>query len=349
MNPLARAGILIEAAISARVTPGAALGLVTRSGQRALLTLGHTEYDEGQRVSAETRYDLAGLTKVVATLPCILQLIGSGELALNHRLGRFFKSAGWFQHPVLADIRVRELLTHSAGLSSWLQLHATVNSRLGALAAVLNARIEDRGRVVYSDVGFMILAALIERLQQQRLDVVCERAVFEPLGMNQTQFGPLTGVPLAPTELHNSHQRLLAGEAHDENVGVWDGVAGHAGLFSNIRDLLTYAHAWLTLDPRLAPEKVLGTAIARHATAENGERRGLGWLLACPVSFVGADARGYGHSGFTGASIWVDPRAGYAWVLLSNRVYPVRGDTSGIATLRRTLQPLMAEAHAQLG
>jgi CubicO group peptidase (beta-lactamase class C family) len=272
-----------------------------------------------------------------------LQAAGRGTLELDDRIGRFFSSAGWFQTPSLADVSVRSLLTHSSGLPNWRPLYATLSDRRAALAHVLNAPVEHPGKVVYSDLGFMLLGALVERLHHARLDRVAEEAVFGPLGMTATRFGPIAGDHIAATEDCGWRDRLLVGEVHDENATVWDGVAGHAGLFSTLDDTLAYAHAWLTNDPRVAPEALQREAVRPQATADEGGLRGLGWLTASPVAFAGPDARGYGHTGFTGTSMWMDPDAGFAWVLLTNRVHPVRGDAAGIIALRKRLHPL---AHA---
>jgi CubicO group peptidase (beta-lactamase class C family) len=344
-NPLAAArgplAVALETAIAAGVTPGAALGVVTREGHHATLTLGETRYREGEPVTPETRYDLASLTKVMATLPLVLQAVAAGELGLDDPVGRYFSSAGWFQTPSLADVPVRALLTHSGGLPAWRPLYAQLSDRRTALAAVLNSPVDEPGEVVYSDLGFMLLGALIERLHHARLDRVAERNLFAPLGLAQTGFGPIAGPGVAPTEECGWRDRLLIGEVHDENATVWEGVAGHAGLFAPLADLLRYAHAWLSLDVRLAPAELLREASRVQVHASDGGARGLGWVAAGPVCFVGARPHGYGHTGFTGTSVWIDPHAGYAWVLLTNRVHPRRGDTAGIVALRKQLQKLL--------
>lgn len=348
-NPLADArpalAATLDAALAAGVTPGAALGVVTRNGHRETLSRGHTRYHNGEPVTATTRYDLASLTKVMATLPLILQAVGAGELRFDDLIGRFFSNAGWFQTPSLADASVRTLLTHSSGLPAWRPLYAQLSDRRAALAAVLTTPLEEPGRVVYSDLGFMLLGALVERLHHQRLDTVAQRDLFEPLGLTQTRFGPLTGGDnVAASEDCGWRDRLLVGEVHDENATVWEGVAGHAGLFAPLQDVLGYAHAWLTDDPRIAPAALLREATRPQVRAPDGGARSLGWVTASDVGFVGASDHGYGHTGFTGTSLWIDPEAGYAWVLLTNRVHPRRGDTAGIAQLRKGLHRILATA-----
>ncbi len=325
---------LIEAAIDERVTPGAALALVRGDGGVQTWTAGRQRYD-GPPVGAETRYDLASLTKVTATLPSLLRLASEGELSFDDPVGRFFSTAGWFQTPSLADVPLRALLSHSSGLPAWRPLFAQLNDRRTALAAVLNTPLEQPGEVVYSDLGFMLLGAVVERVTHQRLDAFANEQVFEPLGMHHTRFGPLHGVPVAATEDDGWRDRLLEGEVHDENATVWEGVAGHAGLFGPVGDLARYALAWLQGDPRLGDAELLRACGREAAVSGDGAlRRGLGWTLAGSGSFAGAGASGFGHTGFTGTSLWIEPERGVAVVLLTNRVHPRRGSAEGVHRLR---------------
>jgi len=348
---------LLTAAIPAdaatgEVGSGLLAGVIDATGGADALAVGRRRLD-GQDVTSDTRFDLASLTKVVATLPSVLRLVAAGEVALDDTVGRFFSNAGWFQQPSLADVTVRSLLSHSGGLPAWRPLFAEVSTRRSALGAVLQTPVEPPGEVVYSDLGFMLLAAIVERVAHERLDAFARREVFEPLDMPDTGFGPLEGVPVAATEDCGWRDRLLEGEVHDENATVWDGVAGHAGLFGTVGDLLRYAHAWLTLDARLGPrglllEAVREQAVARDAALSTG-RRGLGWLLARPGVFAGEGARGFGHTGFTGTSLWVDPDAGHAVVLLGNRVHPRRGSPAPVHALRVAFHEAVRRGLADAG
>jgi CubicO group peptidase (beta-lactamase class C family) len=154
-----------------------------------------------------------------------------------------------------------------------------------ALAAVLQTPVGPPGEVVYSDLGFMLLGAIVERVAHERLDAFAAREVFDPLDMLATRFGPLDGVPVAATEDCGWRDRLLEGEVHDENATVWDGVAGHAGLFGTVGDLARYAHAWLTRD-ELGPEELL-----RRGDARAGGRAG-GRPAAAAAAWVGRSAPG---------------------------------------------------------
>jgi len=323
----------LEQAVARAEVPGGVAAITDADGASDVTAAGVTRLG-GDAVGTGTRYDLASLTKVVATLPCVLRLAGDGELSLDDRIGRFFVNAGWFQTPSLADVPLRALLTHTAGLRNWVPLFARVSERRTALAAVLQAPVADPGRVHYTDIGFMLLGAVVERVTGLRLDAAAGALVFEPLGMRRTSFGPIGSDDVAATELCGWRGRLLVGEVHDENATVWDGVAGHAGLFGDAADLARYATAWLRLDPALGTAETLSEATRPHARGDDGSVRGLGWLLAHQGVFAGADARGYGHTGFTGTSLWLDPDAGVASILLTNRVHPRRDHPSRIHDLR---------------
>lgn len=331
--PFAPARQVLEAALADGVVPGAVAVVAGRDGP-AEAYAGGVRRLGGESVTADTRYDLASLTKVMATLPCVLSLVSEGAIDLDEPLGRHFSSAGWFRAPSLADATVRQLLTHTAGLASWTPLFASVSTRRAALAAVLQQSVEAPGSVRYSDLGFMLLGALVERVTKRRLDEVAHERVFDRLGMRETGFGPLVDVPSAATEDCGWRNRLLEGEVHDENASVWDGVAGHAGLFGTAADVARYAGAWLRRDPVLGSEALLAQSTSAQVVGDDGAPRGLGWLLAHAGVFAGGAARGYGHSGFTGTSIWIDPEAGIASVLLTNRVHPHRARGGGIVGLR---------------
>jgi CubicO group peptidase (beta-lactamase class C family) len=334
----------LDRAVADAVTPGAVVAVVDRGGAIALGSSGLRRLG-GPATDADTRYDLASLTKVVATLPSVLKLVATGEVDLDDPVGRFFSGAGLFHEPSLADVPVRALLAHASGLPAWRPLYAQPADRRAALAAVINTELpHPGGTVVYSDLGFMLLGAIVERVAHERLDAFAAREVFAPLAMHATGYGPVSGVPVAATEDCGWRDRVLEGEVHDENATVWDGVSGHAGLFGTAGDLARYAHAWLTRDERLGPSALLEACRAEAAVAADGARRGLGWVLAHEGSFGGPGARGYGHTGFTGTSIWVEPEGGHATVLLTNRVHPRRGSPAGVHALRQDVHALVREA-----
>ncbi len=327
---------LLTGAVASSVVPGGVVACVAADGSHDHACAGVIRAG-GPGVTPGTRFDLASLTKVVATLPCLLRLVSAGDLSLGDRVGRFFSNAGWLQRPSLADATVRQLLAHMSGLRNWEPLFARVSERRAALAAVLQAPVQDVGRVCYTDFGFMLLGAVVERVTRKRLDVAASELVFGPLGMHRTSFGPIEANDVAATEDCGWRGRLLVGEVHDENATVWDGVAGHAGLFSDAADLALFAAAWLRFDSLLGDREVLQETTRPQGYGDDGSVRGLGWLLPGTAVFAGDGARGFGHTGFTGTSLWLDPEAGVASVLLTNRVHPHRERGEGIHALRKAV------------
>ena len=320
----------LEVAVADGVVPGA-VAVVGDTERTSLVGAYGVTRLGGSVVTEATRYDLASLTKVVGALPAVLALAEAGELSLGDPVRRFFSQAGWMQTPSLGDATLRQLLTHTAGLPAWKPLFALTCSRLTALGNVLQTPLEHPpGRVVYSDLGFILLGATVERVSGTRLDAFVQRHVFGPLEMTETGYGVPEGAGVAATEDCGWRGRLLEGEVHDENAFVFDGVAGHAGLFGTARDLARYAQAWLRLDAPFASPERLREATREHARGE-GDRRALGWALSDE-----GNPSTYGHTGFTGTSLRLDPAAGRFAVLLSNRVHPSRSCGEGIGALRAT-------------
>ncbi len=331
---------VLENAVQAGDVPGAVAIAGSRDWRSKAVAYGvrkHAGSQAGPATSVDTRYDLASLTKVVATLPAIVRLLSERELSLDDRVGRFISNAGWFQNPSLADVTIRQLLSHTSGLTNWRAIFASVSTRKTFLANVFQSEVGPAGPLLYSDLGFIVLGAIVERVAQLRQDVFCQRNVYEPLGMSNTGYGPIADTPVAATEDCGWRNEVLEGVVHDENAYCADGVAGHAGLFSTAEDLATYAQAWLRLDARLGREEVLRATMKEAACDGSKTRRGLGWLLASDESFSGScsTAAGFGHTGFTGTSLWIEPDDDWFAVLLSNRVHPSRRCGKNMLQLRR--------------
>jgi len=245
----------------------------------------------------------------------------------------------WLQErPNLGDATVLQLATHTSGLPAWQPLYTLGLDRPTFFARLLHTPLErPPGPIVYSDLGFMVLGHLLERLFQKPLDAQA-RGLFARVGLDGAlAFSPPDGAPLAPTEACPWRGRLLRGEVHDENAFAMGGIAGHAGLFGTLRGVCGYARALLTCRLHSAP--VREYLSREHARGEppDQERRGFGWILMHP-GWSGGDLmspRSVGHSGFTGTGVWIDLERGRYTVLLTNRVYPSRHVESGIIGLRR--------------
>lgn len=335
---------LLEAAVTERVTPGAALAVVA-GGATATAVTGAVAYG-GAPVTEHTRYDLASVTKVTACLPSVLALLQAGEVALTDPVSRFFSNAGWMQEPSLGQVTLEDLLLHRSGLPAWRPLFAWVTGRQLVIANVLQSpRSEPAGAYLYSDLGVMTLTAIIERVSGQRIDEFATEHVMTPLGMHDTMFGPLPpGTPVALTE-EDGLRGLLEGRVHDENADAMAGVSGHAGLFGTAADLARYAAAWLKLEAPFANAELMRSALLDRSQGA-GVRRGLLWRLRQPdwPFGEGPSERAFGHTGFTGTSLLVDPEQGAAVVLLTNRVHPNRGTPAGVAALRLAVHDAVTEA-----
>ena len=281
--------------------------------------------------TADTIYDMASLTKVLATAPAVMKLVELGKLELDAPLKRYLPEF------VSDRVTVRSLLTHTSGerpgmpLAGWSGYEAGIAK---ALAQPLGE--EPNSRIRYSDVNFILLGELVRRVSGDSLDVFCQREIFAPLKMTDSAFRPAKSDRIAPT--------TIRGEVHDPTARQLGGVAGHAGLFSTASDVAKFARMMLDGGPVLKPETIaLMTVVATPAGVEG--RRGLGWDIDTPYS----GPRGkwfplgsYGHTGWTGGSLWIDPFSRTFVIFLSNRNHPT--EAGNVLPLRMKLGTLAAEA-----
>src|SRR5262249_30448653 len=300
-----------------------------------LASFGRLEPD-GAVVTPDTWYDLASLTKVLVTMPLLLEWIASGRLDPRASVRDLLPEVAWLQDkPNLGDATVLQLATHTSGLPAWEPLYTLGLDRPTLLARVLYTPITGRpGAIVYSDLGVIVLGYILERLSGCRLEFAA-RQLFGRLGLEQELAYEVPADALvAPTEHCPWRGRLLRGEVHDENASALGGIAPHAGLFGTLRGVSGYARA--VLDGRLHAPAVLAYLSQEHACS-GGDRRGFGLALSAP-GLGGGDlvcSRRIWHPGFTGPGLWVDLERQRFSVLLTNRVYPSRHVESGIRGLRR--------------
>ena len=263
-------------------------------------------------MTADTIFDLASLTKVVATTPSVLRLWEMGKVDLNAPLGRYLKE---FNTPTFQDVTLARLLTHSAGMLDLPSHEAMARGfpEAARLQAKAGLALTPGSAFVYSDTGFILLGELVRRVSGQRLDRFAQGHFYRPLGMRDTAFVPPAAwrKRIAPTEVINAHGPLR-GVVHDGNSRLLGGVAGHAGLFSTAADLSRYCRMLLA-GGALGGRRYLkeSTVRAMFAPHDIGETiRGLGWDIASPYSrTLGSyfPMGSVGHTGFTGPSIWMDP------------------------------------------
>lgn len=302
---------------------------------------------EPEPLSPDDIFDLASVTKVVATTTAVMQLVEQGRLDLDAPVATYWPAFGAGGK---SKITVRQLLTHSSGLPPDLDLAADWRGQDEALAraaAVEPARTPGE-RFVYSDINFIVLGELVRRVSGEPLDVYARRHIFEPLGMTETGFRPAAAELSRIVATDRQDGRLRWGEVQDPTAFRMGGVAGHAGLFSTADDLTRFARMLVNggeLDGVriLKPETV--ALMTRGEVLPGGVRRGLGWDVASPYS-AGMDVAfgpaSFGHTGYTGCSIWIDPAAGRFLIVLSSRLYP--DDKGDAMPLRRRLAALLAGA-----
>jgi len=340
----ATAAELLDAAVGAGVVPGAVLAAGLRGAEPLLLHVaGDAQRDDAARrpMTADTVFDLASLTKVVATLPCLLHLACRGEVGLDDPARRYLPA---FAGPGKDTVTVRHLLTHTSGLPDQRRYYRYLTDagevRAAALAEPLVAR--PGTAFCYSDAGFIVLGELSAAVAGCGLDDLVREVVCAPLGLETTRYlppGDWAG-RIAATEIVRGTAKV--GVVHDENAETLGGVAGHAGLFGTVGDLARYAAAWAGDG---SPPEGLRAEALRCQTEGLGGRRGLGWGLRHDTwdnMGDGWPASGAGHTGFTGTSLSVDPRSGLWAVLLTNSVHFGRGTGPSVVGLRKRLHTAVA-------
>ena len=324
--------------------PGAVIAVGQNGHVRLLVSVGHYGFDDRRLVTPETVYDLASLTKVIGLTTAAMMLVDSGKLDLDAPVQRYVPA---FQGVNKERVTIRHLLTHSSGMPAWRPLYAEAKTREEAVALVdTTALLRQPGDTfIYSDLGAIVLTQAVEAITGQRLNDFLDARLFGPLGMTSTRFLPPESWRnrIAPTENDTVFRhRLLHGEVHDENSGRLGGVSGHAGLFSTAPDLARFA-TWLL---RLRTIDSLHVRDFTHKQGiPPGSSRALGWDTPSENSSAGTKMgpNAFGHTGFTGTSIWFDPDRNLFIILLTNRVNPTRANTK-ILQVRRRVADLVNDA-----
>ena len=332
---------LIEEQISKRAFPGAALAVGHRGSLVFQRSYGKLDYTPiAPSVTNETLYDLASLTKVVAAATLAMQLYERGRLKLEHPVSRYFSD---FVGEGRDRVTIHHLLTHTSGLPAHLPLYKDLKGKQAFVENILHIPLEtDPGtKAVYSDLGLILLGDIIEKLAAQPLDQLAAGWIFQPLGMKHTFFNPKPKWKrmIAPTENDLWRDRLLRGEVHDENAFAMGGVSAHAGLFGTAGDLAIFCQMLLNGGiydhRRILRRSTLEKFTARQNFPE-GSSRALGWDTPSDGSSAGSllSSDSFGHTGFTGTSVWIDPARELFIILLTNRVHPTR-ENNAIRNVRR--------------
>ena len=297
-----------------------------------------------EAMTLDTIFDLASLTKVVVTTTAVMQLVQRGQIRVNEPVVKYIPEFG---ENGKEEITVRELLTHHSGLPKDLDLSQAWEGRETALRmAYAEKPIYTPGsRFLYSDENFIVLGALVERVSGMSLNEYCQKNIFVPLKMTHTRFlPPASWLPeIAPTQ-YDDHDKMLRGVVHDPTARRMGGVAGHAGLFSTADDLAKFAQALLSGVSILSPLMIEKMTTPQQPPT-SPVLRGFGWDIDSPLSSNRGDllpVGSFGHTGFTGTSLWIDPTTQTYIIVLANAVHP-RGKGSAVA-LRSKIATAVAAA-----
>ena len=331
--PLDIVGSIVQEAIRDGQIPGAVV-LIWHNGEVVYRkAFGHRSLEPRREpMTVDTIFDIASLTKVVATTTAVMQLVERGRIRLNDPVAKYLPE---FAQNGKDDINIRQLLTHHSGLPEDLDLKEKWEGRDTAYRMAFEAKpiFPPGARFLYSDVNFIVLGALVERVSGTALDKYCEANIFRPLKMTHTTFLPPASwrAKIAPTQ-YDEDNKMLRGVVHDPTARRMGGVAGHAGVFSTADDLSKFCLALLK-GSSVLPSVVVEKMTTPQQPPTSRVLRGLGWDIDSPFSSNGGDllpVGSFGHTGFTGTSLWIDPTTQTYIIILTNAVHP-RGKGSAVA------------------
>ena len=353
---------LILNGIKNRYFPGAALIVGSKTDIIYEKYYGGLTYDENSEgVTENTIYDLASVTKVIATTSAIMKLYESGLLDLDTKVSYYFPE---FTVSGKESITIRNLLLHNSGFKAWVPFYQTCTSKADVVNTIFSMVLEyETGtKFVYSDLNFITLGLIVEKVSGLSLSEYCRKEIFYPLRLESTFFSPDEKVlnQIAPTEYDaNWRKRQLKGEVHDEAAAMLNGISGNAGLFSNARDLNRFMRMLLNngkyynpysrglKEESLFKEETINLFLNRPPADVYTSTRALGWdTKQEPVGKFRSQCgemiseNCFGHTGYTGTSVWCDRDREIIIVFLTNRVYPVRGN-DGIKEVRPELHNLI--------
>jgi CubicO group peptidase (beta-lactamase class C family) len=321
---------VVNDAIKDSAFPGAAV-LISKDGTIYFYkAFGNYTYDkDSKKVTTNTIYDLASLTKVLATTTAAMICIDRNLFKLDDKVSKYIPE---FSSNKKENVTIKNLLLHNSGLPSWKKFWGVYDNPEDIFNTIYNSELEyETGtKTIYSDLGLITLGKIIEKVSGKSLSDFCKEEIFIPLEMNDTYFNPPDSIKyrIAPTELDNYwRKRLLVGEVHDETSALLKGVAGHAGLFSTAEDIHNLLITFLNKGKYKEKQIIKSSTIELFIKKYDNSTRALGWDIKSPEGSSSGkyfSESSFGHTGFTGTSVWVDPVKEIAVVFLTNRVYPTR-------------------------
>jgi len=336
---------IMNQAVVDQVFPGGVVAVIKDGVIVHHKAYGTHTYDEGARpYKVDDIFDLASLTKVIATTTSVMRLVSEGKIDVDDRASKYLKE---FDTPDKKNITIRQMLLHESGLPAFRVYVDKITTRRALLNAILNEPLVNRPgtQYVYSDLGFISLAQVVEKVSGQSFDEFTSEQVFTPLGMKDTGFNPIKRDPelierIPPTEIDTIfRKKTIKGEVHDERAWYMDGLAGHAGLFSTAYDIATWANTIMNGGTSngytLASKATVDLFTARQSVLA---KRGYGFDMKSAQGFSSAGTlaspRTFGHTGFTGTSVWMDPDKNMAVIILTNRTWPYRGTSGAVGRVR---------------
>lgn len=323
---LRRAAEILEDGVRDGLFPGGTVWVSRRGIDALVCSAGRTEFGGGVEVDEHTLFDLASVTKPVATGSAMLLLAQEGRLHFGEPVTDFF---GDRKLPHLAGVTLRHLLTHTSGLPAWRDLYSRGQTRDEAIDELFAIPPDNPpgARYVYSCLGYIILHLAAQEVSGRRFDEFCRERIFEPMGMLSTMFNPpADGCVIAATDHCPARKRKLVGEVHDGNAWALGGVSGNAGLFSTAADLAIFCRN-ITCESAGGSSPLLGPTALRkvfeNAIPQSTGGQSIGWFTASNDMLPAGDfasCEAIGHSGFTGTAVVIDPGWELFAILLTNRV-----------------------------
>jgi CubicO group peptidase (beta-lactamase class C family) len=320
---------ILDRAVTDSAFPGAIAVIGTHAGPLVTVAAGHLDWAPSPAPTTETLWDIASLTKVVGMTSAMMQLVEGGKVDLDAPVQRYLPE---WSGPGKDRVTVRDLITHRSGLPAFKQYFKLNVSPDSTLRLFFTTPLDTTAgaRMVYSDIGAILLGKIVERVSGEPIDAYLSRRVFGPLGMRDTRYRPDSSLlsRVAPTEKDPWRGRHLRGEVHDENAAALGGVSAHAGLFSSAHDLERLARVYLNGGALDGGRLARPATIRQFTTVQDStfSSRALGWDTPSENSSAGhfITRPAFGHTGFTGTSFWVAPQHDLYVILLTNRVNPTR-------------------------
>ena len=322
---------IIQDAISDSAFPGAVVLIEKNSKIVFEKAFGHFTYDKNSRpITLSTLFDLASLTKVISTTTCTMICIDKEMFKLDDKVSKYIPQ---FASNNKKNITIRNLLIHNSGLPAYKRYYKMFDNANDVLNDIYTTKLEyaTGTETVYSDLGIIMLGKIIEKVSGMTLDKFAQKEIFYPLGMKNTLYNPPDSLKefCAPTEYDDYwRHRQIQGEVHDETASLLGGVAGHAGLFSTAEDIAKVLQMLLQNGKYNDRQIVNAATVELFTKRQNKEStRALGWDTKAKVKSSAGDLfseDSYGHTGFTGTSVWTDPEKKLFVVFLTNRVFPTR-------------------------